>query len=221
MESKTYLNLFPPQGGVFSCCSPQRIITRQNLDHQKYCSIPFGAYVQATYSNTKTNDQLPRTLDCIYLRHSPNTKDGHQSLHLPTGHVITRAWSSYPCSHHPKWDWSGAWSCHPRWHGYEDKDEPQLHRWHTISCGHSADDTRMTHRFLLIFLQMTHRFLQTILQLIHNYRTIQQKRSSESDDEERKSHHVTRTEEEASKSYGPYWIIVRIDCESPHQQAYV
>ena len=153
MESKTYLNLFPPQGGVFSCCSPQRIITRQNLDHQKYCSIPFGAYVQATYSNTKTNDQLPRTLDCIYLRHSPNTKDGHQSLHLPTGHVITRAWSSYPCSHHPKWDWSGAWSCHPRWHGYEDKDEPQLpagiltddtqfhadipqmtHEWHTDSC---------------------------------------------------------------------------------------
>ena len=90
MESKTYLNLFPPQGGVFSCCSPQRIITRQNLDHRKYCSIPFGAYVQATNSNTKTNDQLPRTLDCIYLRHSPNTKDGHQSLHLPTGHVITR-----------------------------------------------------------------------------------------------------------------------------------
>ena len=41
-------------------------------------------------TNTKTNDQLPRTLDCIYLRHSPNTKDGHQSLHLPTGHVITR-----------------------------------------------------------------------------------------------------------------------------------
>ena len=91
------------------------------------------------------------------------------------------------------------------------------HRWHTVSWGHSADETQMTHRFLLVFLQMTHRFLQTILQLIHNYRTIQQKRSSESDDEERKSHHVTRTEEEASKSYGPYWIIVRIDCESPHQ----
>ena len=32
----------------------------------------------------------PRTLDCMYMRPSASSQGGHQLLHLPTGHVITR-----------------------------------------------------------------------------------------------------------------------------------
>ena len=59
---------------------------------------------------TTTPKQMTRllhTLDCIYLRHSLNTQ-GWSSIVAFAHWSRNYLWSSYPCSHHPKCDWSGA-----------------------------------------------------------------------------------------------------------------
>jgi hypothetical protein len=68
MECAKKLNFFPPKGGVSPFYSPRMILHQKALDYQKHCSIPFGSYVQAHTKPEPRNSQLPRTLDCIYLR---------------------------------------------------------------------------------------------------------------------------------------------------------
>ena len=48
MEQANKLNLFPVKGGVSSYYSPRMIMNQSSLDYDKHCSVPFGAYVQAT-----------------------------------------------------------------------------------------------------------------------------------------------------------------------------
>ena len=91
MESTKSLNYFPPMGGVSPYYSPHMILHQQQLEYSKHCSVSFGDYIQAPADNTKTNDQRPRTLDCIYLRRTPNSQSGHQLLHLHTGEIIIRS----------------------------------------------------------------------------------------------------------------------------------
>ena len=70
--------------------SPHMIMTHQNLDFNKHCQIPFGAYVQGNQDNNPTNDNSPRTVDAIYLRPLKNKQGGHEIMNLQTGKVITR-----------------------------------------------------------------------------------------------------------------------------------
>jgi hypothetical protein len=70
MESTKCLNYFPTAGGISKHYSPSMIITKQRLHYKKHCSVPFGACVQAPADSSRTNDQHPRTFDCIYLRHN-------------------------------------------------------------------------------------------------------------------------------------------------------
>ena len=90
MVSTQQLNLFPAKGGISQYFSPHVIMTGKNLDYNKHCQIPFGAYVQANQENTPTNTNAPRTIDAIYLRPLDNKQGGHELMNLQTGMVITR-----------------------------------------------------------------------------------------------------------------------------------
>jgi Reverse transcriptase (RNA-dependent DNA polymerase) len=90
MECAKKLNFFPPKGGVSPYYSPRMIMHQQNLDYEKHCSIPFGSYVQAHHEPDPKNTNLPRTLDCIYLRYVDNEQGGNHLLDLRTGRTIKR-----------------------------------------------------------------------------------------------------------------------------------
>ena len=84
------LNMFPDKGGVSAYLSPHVFMGGQDLDYNKHCQIPFGAYVQGAQENNPTNTNAPRTIDAIYLRPLNNIQGGHELMNLSTGKVITR-----------------------------------------------------------------------------------------------------------------------------------
>ena len=90
MECTKKLNYFPPKGGVSKYYSPREILNQQKLDFNKHCTIAQFSYVQAHEEPQPSNSQMPRALDCIYLRPLANLQGGHELLHLATGRVITR-----------------------------------------------------------------------------------------------------------------------------------
>ena len=84
------LNIFPAKGGVSDYFSPHTIMTQKKVDYNKHCKVPFGAYVQATVDNqNKTNSNLPRTIDAIYLRPMTNVQGGYEVMNLATGRMVT------------------------------------------------------------------------------------------------------------------------------------
>ena len=90
MNQVNQLNLFPVKGGVSPYYSPRMILNQSNLDYNKHCTVPFGAYVQANHETTKTNSNVNRTLDAIYLRPAQNQQGGHELMDLNSGKLITR-----------------------------------------------------------------------------------------------------------------------------------
>ena len=90
MESTKKLIFFPAANGISPYFSPRMIIHHETLDYNKHCLIPFGSYVQAHNEPEPSNSQLPRTLDCIYLRYMNNKQGGHELLDLRTGSIIHR-----------------------------------------------------------------------------------------------------------------------------------
>jgi hypothetical protein len=90
MECTKKLNYLPPKGGVSKYYSPREILHQQKLDFNKHCTIAQFSYVQAHEEPQPSNSQMPRALDCIYLRPLANLQGGHELLHLATGRVITR-----------------------------------------------------------------------------------------------------------------------------------
>jgi hypothetical protein len=90
MELAKMLNYFVPKGGVSNFYSPRMIVTKDNLNYDKHCLIPFRYHVQAGHEATFKNDNHPRTLDCLYLRYINNDQGGHELLDLRTGKTICR-----------------------------------------------------------------------------------------------------------------------------------
>jgi hypothetical protein len=90
MESTKTLNFFPLSNDLSPYYSPRMIIHQENLDFNKHCMIPFGAYIQAHNEPVNSNSQHPRTLDCVYLRYLNNKQGGHELLDLQTGTIISR-----------------------------------------------------------------------------------------------------------------------------------
>ncbi|MGC9237926.1 MAG: hypothetical protein ACP5GF_13725, partial [Thiomonas sp.] len=90
MVSTKQLNLFPAKGGVSSYLSPHVILGGRNIDYNKHCQVPFGAYVQAVQENNPKNTNAPRTIDAIYLRPVDNIQGGHELMDLNSGRLITR-----------------------------------------------------------------------------------------------------------------------------------
>ena len=91
MVQTNQLNLFPAKGGISSYYSPRMILTQTDLDYNKDCTIPFGAFVQANHETNQTNSNAPRTLDAIYLRPTANQQGGHEIMDLNSGRMITRS----------------------------------------------------------------------------------------------------------------------------------
>ena len=91
MECAEKLNYFPAKGGVSAYYSPYTIMSKKDLDFQKHCQVPFGAYVVGNQDNNPTNTNAPRGVDGIYLRPMNNLQGGHEILNLATGQKIERA----------------------------------------------------------------------------------------------------------------------------------
>jgi hypothetical protein len=66
MKQTNQLNLFPVKGGVSPYSSPRMLLNQTNLDFNKHCTAPQGAYVQANHETNRTNSNVTRTLDAIY-----------------------------------------------------------------------------------------------------------------------------------------------------------
>ena len=83
------LNLFPAKGGVSSYYGPWTIITKKDVDYEKYLTIPFGTYVQAYQENNPTNTNAARTVDAMCLGPEfENNQGGHKCMDLNTGRLI-------------------------------------------------------------------------------------------------------------------------------------
>jgi hypothetical protein len=67
MNQTNQLNMFPVKGGVSTYYSPRMLLNQSNIDYNKHCTMPFGAFVQANHESKKTNSNVTRTLDAIYL----------------------------------------------------------------------------------------------------------------------------------------------------------
>lgn len=90
MVQTSQLNLFPAKGGVSKYYSPRAIMTQQVIDYNKHCKIPFGSFVQASHETDRTNTNVARMIDCIYLWPNNSIQGGHEVMDLTTGRVITR-----------------------------------------------------------------------------------------------------------------------------------
>ncbi len=90
MVATKQLNLFLAKGGVSSYYSPHVLLGGRNIDFNKHCQVPFGAYVQAVQENNPKNTNAPRTIDAIYLRPVENIQGGHELMDLDSGRLITR-----------------------------------------------------------------------------------------------------------------------------------
>ena len=86
----TWLNNFPPKGGVSATLSPRTIFTGINLDYNKHCKIEFGAYAQVHDETSPTNTTTPRTTGAIALGSTYNQQGGYKFLNLNTGKIIHR-----------------------------------------------------------------------------------------------------------------------------------
>ena len=90
LEETKKLNYFPVKGGLSPYYSPHMIVRKEDIDYNKHCKIPFGAYVQAEQENDPKNTNKPRTIDAIYLGPLDNKQGGHTLMNLTTGNTITR-----------------------------------------------------------------------------------------------------------------------------------
>ena len=90
LTSTDQLNYFLAKGGISDTLSPIIILGKGNLNYNKHCKYPFGAYIQAHDETYEKNTQHARTLDTIYLQPLGNIQGGHMVLDIATGQPITR-----------------------------------------------------------------------------------------------------------------------------------
>ena len=83
-------NYFPDPTGISKHYSTATILSKKMVDCKKELVHSFGDYVQANYENNPKNNNVARTLDCIYLYAADNLQGGHVLMDLATGREITR-----------------------------------------------------------------------------------------------------------------------------------
>jgi hypothetical protein len=79
-----WINAFPPKGGVSSTLSPRQIMTGVQFDFNKHCTVPFGAYVQASTNMNTTNTPAARTVGAICLGPTGNQQGSFKFMTLRT-----------------------------------------------------------------------------------------------------------------------------------------
>ena len=67
LEGTHQLNHFPSRYGLSRYYSPNMIISKKSLDHEKYCQYAIASAIQAHYEPKQKNSLIARILDCIYL----------------------------------------------------------------------------------------------------------------------------------------------------------
>ena len=77
MVSTKKLNRFPSKGQVSKYLILHAIMSVRNVNFNKHCQIPFGAYVQVANISNPTNKNAPRTLHQIYLQPLDKKQVGH------------------------------------------------------------------------------------------------------------------------------------------------
>ena len=94
----TWLNAFPPKGGVSTAASPREIMTGLKLDCNRHCRVAFGACVQKHEEDTPHDSQKTRTVGAISLEPNHNSQQGgHCFVKLSAGRPIRRrSWTDCP-----------------------------------------------------------------------------------------------------------------------------
>eukprot|EP00804_Cyclotella_cryptica_P018940 CCRYP_006455-RA/>CCRYP_006455-RA protein AED:0.43 eAED:0.43 QI:0/0/0/1/0/0.5/2/0/319 len=85
-----WLNSTPVTNGISTSLSPREIMTQQKVDFQRYCRVPFGAYIEASKDATITNTMWPRTHGCSALGPSSNLQGSIKCFNLKMGMVVKR-----------------------------------------------------------------------------------------------------------------------------------
>lgn len=66
------------------------IVSKKQVYYNKELIYNFGDYVQANEDSNPKNNNLPQTLDCIYLQRADCLQGGHESMDLTAGKLIRR-----------------------------------------------------------------------------------------------------------------------------------
>ena len=86
----TWLNNFPPKGGISKTITPRQLFTGDKVHYNRHCKIQFGEYVQVHEENTPTNSMEPRATGASALGSTYNLQSGYKFLSLNTGRLINR-----------------------------------------------------------------------------------------------------------------------------------
>ena len=81
---------FPKKMGISKIFSPHTILKAKQVDFNKEFVHSFGNYVQAVDDKAPKNNNLPRSIDSIYLRAEDALQGGHELMDLATGRVFRR-----------------------------------------------------------------------------------------------------------------------------------
>ena len=84
-----WLNVFPKIAGVSATLSPRTIITGNELDYKKHCTLQFGEYVH-THEKGSNSTAIPRSIGAIAMRPTGNAQGGFWFYSLKTGRRINR-----------------------------------------------------------------------------------------------------------------------------------
>ena len=90
MDIVTWLNNFPPKGGISKTISPRMLLTGVKFDYNKHCKVEFGSYVQTHEEHEPRNSMKERTTGAIALRNSNNIQGTHRFMSLNTGKLLKR-----------------------------------------------------------------------------------------------------------------------------------
>ena len=82
---------FPKNTGISKVYSPHTILKSKQVDFNKEFVHSFGNYIQVVDDRLPKNNNLPRSIDSIYLRADDSLQGGHKLMDFATGRVFTRA----------------------------------------------------------------------------------------------------------------------------------
>ena len=66
MSITDHITWFPVKGGISKHYSPYTILSLKVINFKKRLMNSFGDYVQANHVHVIKNNNLPRSIDCIY-----------------------------------------------------------------------------------------------------------------------------------------------------------
>lgn len=81
---------FPKKTGISKILSPYTILKRKHIYFSKNFLHYFGEYVQVKEDSPPKKNNLPISLDYIYIRALESLQRGHKLMDLATGSIITR-----------------------------------------------------------------------------------------------------------------------------------